>query len=73
MKKLYRVDAFWYVMAEDKEEAVDYKPMLSECSKEASLASEVGVDYPDWWEAIPFNSDDDRTCGQIQHDIRERQ
>lgn len=63
MKRLYRVDAFWYVMAENKEEAVDSKPMLSECSKDASLASEAGVDYTDWWNAIPFNSDDDRTCG----------
>lgn len=70
MKKLYRVDAFWYIMADSEETAKAYKPMLSECDIEVELARDTGVDI-DWWDALPFNGDTDRTCGQIQHDIGE--
>ena len=63
MKKLYEIEARWYVMAEDEEEAQSIKPTdIATCSVFA--IEPISIDA-DWYNAIPFNSDDDRTCGQI--------
>lgn len=65
-KRLYRVDAFWYVMADSLEEAEEYRSLL--LSSASVSASEATYLDSEWANAIPFNSDDDRTCGQLIHD-----
>ena len=73
MKNLYKVEAMWYVMAEDEMEAQILKPdAIDETSIFVMEASEVGVDA-DWWDAIPFNSDTDKTCGQIMEELEKLQ
>ncbi len=62
-KKLYEIEARWYVMAEDEEEAQSIKPTdIQACSV---FAIDPIIIDADWNNAIPFNSDDNRTCGQI--------
>jgi len=69
MKKLYKVEASWYVMAEDDSEASSFKPHdLMACDVLAFEAAEVGVDSS-WWDAIPWESDNDKTCGQIMKEL----
>ena len=67
MKRLYRVDAFWYVMAENSQDAVDVRPDYGAIDIEVTLARDSGVDFG-WWDAMPFNSDDNRPCKEIIHD-----
>ena len=62
MKTLYEVEARWYVMAENKEDAEEIRPSLLEVSLSAIKAA--GVDA-EWGDSIPFGGDDDKTCGQI--------
>jgi hypothetical protein len=63
-KKLYRVKVVMYVMAENESEArvaaTNARFDIFECS--ARKADHVD---PAWVNAIPYNSDDDRTCGEI--------
>jgi hypothetical protein len=63
MKKLYEVNRKYYVMAENESEAeyafdIDWTACTTEIYRAKSIDSE-------WFDAIPFNSDDDRTCGEI--------
>ncbi|MCJ7829358.1 MAG: hypothetical protein MUP81_06430 [Dehalococcoidia bacterium] len=63
MKQLYEVAIYYYVMAENTEEAKTIKPdFLSDCT---IFAHKTKTIRNDWWECIPFGSDDDKTCGQI--------
>ena len=63
-KKLYRVKVTLYVMAENESEAcvaaTNARFDIFECS--AKKAEHVD---PGWGNAIPYNSDDDRTCAEI--------
>ena len=63
MKQLYEVAIYYYAMAENAEEAEAIKPDLANCSIFANKVKIAVRD--DWWSAIPFGSDDDKTCGQI--------
>uniref|UniRef100_A0A6M3X6L1 Uncharacterized protein n=1 Tax=viral metagenome TaxID=1070528 RepID=A0A6M3X6L1_9ZZZZ len=62
MKRLYEVEARWYVMAEDEVEAESVRPIWGDYAVFVTEAS--GVDH-DWFDALPFGGDDDRTCSQI--------
>ncbi len=66
MKKLYEVEMVVYVMAENENEA-----------HEAANDFEVDIpffdckiyeavsDYSNWMDAIPYGSDDDKTCREV--------
>ena len=63
MKKLYEVTKRYYVMAENEMEAECINISFEgEATVEAVVATSVDTD---WFDAIPFNSDDALTCGQI--------
>ncbi len=63
MKRRYEVEARWYVMDKNELQAQIIKPPdILACSVFA--IEPAGIDT-DWYDAIPFNSDDDRTCGEI--------
>lgn len=69
MKKLFVVSYTAYVMAEDVE-AAKYVHIDTDNS-DIEVSQATSVDHI-WWDAIPFGSDDDRTCGQIiQEEIGE--
>jgi hypothetical protein len=63
-KKLYRVKVTLYVMAENESEAcvaaTGAKFDIFECA-----ARKAEYISPAWEDAIPYNSDDDRTCSEI--------
>ena len=63
-KKLYRVKVVLYVMAENESDAcvaaTQARFDIFECS-----ARKAEIIDPGWANAIPYNSDDDRTCSQI--------
>ncbi len=63
-KKLYRVKVTLYVMAENESEAcvaaTNARFDIFECN--AKKAENVDQE---WNNAIPYNSDDDRTCAEI--------
>ncbi len=63
-KKLYRVKVVLYVMAENESEArlaaTNAAFDIFECT--AKKADHI---EPGWGNAIPYNSDDDRTCSEI--------
>jgi hypothetical protein len=63
-KKLYRVKVTLFVMAENESDAcmaaTNAKFDIFECT--AKKADHLD---PGWEEAIPYNSDDLRTCGEI--------
>lgn len=71
MNKLYVVDVKHtvYVMAEDplEAEAVALRGIREFGDDPACLASEVGIGPidPEWRDAVPFGSGDDRTVSQI--------
>lgn len=68
MKKLYVVERRYYVMAESLLEAEDIEPdSITDC---ITFAFETDSVDDEWWDVIPFNSDDDRTCGQILEEQR---
>ena len=63
-KRLYRVKVVLYVMAENESDAcmaaTNAKFDIFECA--AKKAEHID---PAWVNAIPYNSDDDRTCAEI--------
>jgi hypothetical protein len=63
-KKLHRVEVVLYVMAEDEFDAcwaaTNVPFDVFEC-----VAEEAKSLDPGWEEAVPYNSDDDRTCAEI--------
>ncbi len=63
-KKLYRVKVTLYVMAENESDAcvaaTNAKFDIFECT--ARKADHLD---PGWEDAIPYNSDDMRTCGEV--------
>ncbi len=66
MKRLYRIDVTYYVMAESREEAQMVRPDfgIEEALSDASIEETLSVSSS-WRDAIPFGGDDDRTCGEI--------
>lgn len=63
-KKLYRVKVVLYVMAENESEARVAATNASFDIFECSARKADHVD-PAWVNAIPYNSDDDRTCAEV--------
>jgi hypothetical protein len=63
-KKLYRVRVVLYVMAENESEArlaaTQARFDIFECT-----AKKVERIEPDWENAIPYNSDDYRSCAEV--------
>ena len=63
-KKLYRVKVTLYVMAENESEAcvaaTNAQFDIFECNAKKAEHIDQG-----WDSAIPYNSDDDRTCAEI--------
>jgi len=66
-KKLYRVKVILYVMAENESDArmaaTNAAFDIFECT-----ARRVDAIDPGWEEAIPYNSDDRRTCAEVVAD-----
>jgi hypothetical protein len=61
-KKLYEVEIVAYVMAENEEDARYINIDTGSCDIDVNEADEV----PEHWlDALPFNSDDDKTISQI--------
>ena len=64
MKELYKVTVEYYVMAEDEKDAESIYPNhIQNCTVFAYRAGQCCC--LDWWDAIPFGSEDNRTCGDI--------
>jgi len=63
-KKLYRVKVVLYVMAENESDACVAATKARFDIFECIARKAVYID-PEWKEAIPFNTDDDRTCAEI--------
>jgi hypothetical protein len=63
-KKLYRVKVVLYVMAENEYDAcaaaTNAQFDIFECEAERTRSVDPG-----WEDAVPYNSDSDRTCSQI--------
>ncbi len=66
-KKLYQVKVTLYVMAENESEAclaaTNAKFDIFECTAKKAAHLDRG-----WDDAVPYNSDDDRTCAEILTD-----
>ena len=79
MKKLFKVDVenTFYVMAEDKVEAEDVarENLFNETHNHLISSDEVvpSWDYIDseWQDDIPYESDDNKTCGEIFREMKE--
>lgn len=67
MKKFYEVEIKLYVLAEDEWEAAVIA--TRECQPEAAEVDEAGSVDSRWWKAIPYGSDDDKTCGEIMGEL----
>lgn len=65
VKKLFEVEARYYVMAEDTLEAKHINPRDIDACSVYAVEAKMGEIDSRWVNAIPFNSDDDRTCGEI--------
>jgi hypothetical protein len=63
-KKLYRVKVVLFVMAENESDACMAATQARFDIFECSARKAEMVD-PGWKDAIPYNSDDDRTCSEI--------
>jgi hypothetical protein len=63
-KKLYRVKVVLFVMAENESDACVAATQARFDIFECSARKAEMVD-PGWKDAIPYNSDDDRTCSAI--------
>jgi len=63
-KELYRVRVVLFVMAENASDAcvaaTQARFDIFECT-----ARKTKIVNPDWKDAIPYNSDDDRTCSEV--------
>ncbi len=63
-KKLYRVNVTLYVMAENESEArvaaTDAHFDIFECTAKKAAHLDQG-----WANAVPYNSDDNRTCAEV--------
>ena len=63
-KKMYRVKVVLYVMAENESAAriaaTQARFDIFECTARKAVNIEPG-----WYDAIPYNADDDRTCLEI--------
>jgi len=57
-------------MAEDEEEAQDIHP--NSLGEVGTFAIEAMSVDSDWWDAIPYNATDDKTCGQLLKEQRLR-
>ena len=64
MKKLYEVNLTYYIMAEDEDEARSIPQDMDECSADVDVTEATAV-MAHWWDSIPFEGEDDKTCGQI--------
>ena len=62
MGRLYLVDAFAYVVADSEEEAISKIHLPDGVTV---VAEEAYYIDPEWKDAIPFGSDDDRTCQEV--------
>ena len=69
MKKLYCVEITVMVMAENKEEAAEIASR--EALPESCEANEAFSVPSEWYGAIPFGADDEKTCAQILKHQRE--
>ncbi len=69
-KKLFRVRVVLYVMAENESEArvaaTDARFDIFECAARKATRLDPG-----WEDAIPYNSEDTRTCAQIFSSVEE--
>ena len=63
-KKLYRVKVILYVMAENESDACVGATRARFDIFECAATKAEYVD-PEWYDAIPYNADDDRTCSEI--------
>lgn len=65
-KKLHEVTLKVYVMAENERDAFNAATNIDvhHCFDDAEIFPAESVDS-NWWEAVPFGGDDDRTCGEI--------
>jgi hypothetical protein len=63
-KKLYRVDVVLYVMADDESDACAAATTANfdvfEC-----VAEEARFVEPFWEDAVPYNSENEKTCSEI--------
>ena len=72
MKKLYEVnlDLVFYVMAKDASDVYKHACEYAEDEIKNLFDSEFSVMdakilFANWADAIPYNSDDDKTCSQV--------
>jgi hypothetical protein len=63
-KKLYRVKVVLYIMAENEAEACAAATQAPFDIFECVARKAENVD-PEWQDAIPYNADDEHTCGEI--------
>jgi hypothetical protein len=63
-KKLYRVKVVMFVMAEDEAAACAAATRARFDIFECTARKAEYID-PEWNEAIPYNTDDERTCAEI--------
>lgn len=66
-KKLYRVKVCLYVMAENEYDAC-WAATNSHFDIFECVADKAKTIEPGWEDAVPYNSDDDRTCSEILGD-----
>ena len=63
-KKLYRVKVVLFVMAENESDACVAATRARFDIFECTAKRAVKID-PEWNDAIPYNTNDDRTCSEI--------
>ena len=73
MKKLYKVTMELMVMAENEEDAhyVATDPGVEIPEEDCEIENAVDEGCPEAWaDAIPYGSDDDKTCKEVLKDER---
>ena len=70
MKRLYEVNATYYVMADSAVQAEAFWPRAADTV--TVIACPATKCDSDWFNALPFNADrdDERTCGQILQEMK---